>query len=102
MGATARGTARAKFAVDSLLEESGFEPLVPLRPGRFSEHHSRVVTAPSSIRKAGYAQACAARDGQRTCRGPSPPHIERTFTFASWISLVVQTSSGEPPSESAD
>jgi hypothetical protein len=26
----------------------------------------------------------------------------RTFTSASWISLVVQTSSGEPPSESAD
>jgi hypothetical protein len=33
---------------------------------------------------------------------PGPPHIERTFTSASWISLVVQTSSGEPPSESAD
>ncbi len=34
---------------------------------------------------------------------PGLPHIERTFTSASWISLVeVQTSSGEPPSESAD
>jgi hypothetical protein len=33
---------------------------------------------------------------------PALPHIERTFTFASWISLVVQTSSGEPPSEAAD
>jgi hypothetical protein len=33
---------------------------------------------------------------------PPFPHIERPFTFASWISLVVQTSSGEPPSESAD
>ena len=29
MGATARGTARAKFAVDSLLEQSGFELWVP-------------------------------------------------------------------------
>src|SRR4029077_2921515 len=69
-----------RFARDSPLEESGFEPLVPLRPGRFSEHHSRVVTAPSSIRKAGYAQACAARDGQRTCRGPGPPaHREDVY-----------------------
>jgi len=33
---------------------------------------------------------------------PALPHIERTFTFASRISLVVETSSGEPPSESAD
>jgi hypothetical protein len=39
---------------------------------------------------------------QQSAAVPALPHIERTFTFASWISLVVQTSSGEPPSESAD
>jgi hypothetical protein len=33
---------------------------------------------------------------------PALPHIERTFTSALRISLVVQTSSGEPPSEPAD
>jgi hypothetical protein len=33
---------------------------------------------------------------------PTLPHIERTFTSAPRISLVVQSSSGELPSESAD
>jgi hypothetical protein len=33
---------------------------------------------------------------------PALPHIERTFTSALRISLVVQTSSEEPPSEPAD
>jgi hypothetical protein len=32
---------------------------------------------------------------------PALPHIERTFTSAPRISLVVQSSSGELPSESA-
>jgi hypothetical protein len=60
---------------DSPLEESGFEPLVPLRPGRFSEHHSRVVTAPSSIRKAGNL----AGDGQAAvaCRSPISAGLDK-------------------------
>jgi len=33
---------------------------------------------------------------------PALPHIERTFTSAPQISLVVQPSSGELPSQSAD
>ena len=67
------------------LEEDGFEPSVPFaKKPRF-----RPLTR-------------ASKDGQSTCRGPGPPAQRKTFTSAPRISLVVQTSSGGPPSELAD
>ena len=75
----------ARFATDSPLEGEGFEPSVPLA----KEPRFRPLTR-------------ASKDGQSTCRGPGPPAQRKTFTSAPRISLVVQTSSGGPPSESAD
>ena len=74
--------------------QSGRKQNVDQRVGRDrTEQHPQGRICPS-LRRERWPKELAAV--------PALPHIERTFTFASWISLVVQTSSGEPPSESAD
>src|SRR6266851_3160290 len=46
------------------------------------------------------ARARAARDANALPAVPALPHLERTFTSVPRISLVVQSSSEEPPSQS--
>jgi hypothetical protein len=86
-----------EFAPDSLLEEAGFELLVPRDTRSDARRFCWSVLAPDRM----YPMSDGRTDDSARAQCPSSRR-ERTFTSALRISLVVQPSSGELPLQSAD
>jgi alkanesulfonate monooxygenase SsuD/methylene tetrahydromethanopterin reductase-like flavin-dependent oxidoreductase (luciferase family) len=73
--------------------EEGVDILFKALNGKPFSHKGKFYTIAPEVPYRGYKALAAV---------PALPHSERTFTSAPRISLVLQTSSGGPPSESAD